>query len=136
MKRSALTRVHARTRAGDEVLDTGPLACVVHDKYIERICHHCFQPLRPHRSPLLAGETAATRKPVACAAGCGGVVYCSQACAKAGEEQHAGECQVLQAWQAQSAAMQKATRGLRMFIRARRPVAAARVRACWRARLL
>ena len=88
------------------------MGCVVSDKYATAVCHYCFRPL-----PLL------TAMQVKCKGGGGscGVVYCQQQCADA-DVQHrpgGGECQVLQAWEAQAKATGKpiSTRGLRLFMR-------------------
>ena len=94
--------------AGALAVEARPMACVVHDKYSSTHCHFCFKPL-------------AEQARVTCRAKCGGVVYCSKACAAADTVHTDGECQVLAAWQQQQqqqgAGSQTATRGLRLFMR-------------------
>ena len=96
--------------AGTRVMMVEPMACVVHDKYVDELCHACFGKVKE-------GELWR------CKGGCGGVVYCSQACEERGRNGHRGECDVLKTWKqrlmatGQQPKQLNQTRGLRMFMR-------------------
>lgn len=94
-------------RRGERVMIAEPMACVVHDKYLDEVCHACFKRVKE-------GEIWR------CKGGCGGVLYCSKACETAARQGHEGECDVLKAWRLQATASgggKRQTRGLRMFMR-------------------
>ncbi|KAK3284558.1 hypothetical protein CYMTET_7798 [Cymbomonas tetramitiformis] len=90
---------------GNLVFQEEPLVSVIHDKYVETLCHECYTHF------VNRGCT-----PIRCP-GCKWAMYCGEACLQKARQRHADVCPVLHTWVTTNSGP-KDSRGLRMLVQA------------------